>query len=392
MAQPRDEHGRFQSDGGSPKEWKPRMEVGDADASAVTEPRPVGNAVSPEDVLAEMGLDPAEWTVDSARTARWQRGDGEWLESKRYSFRRLRPATANVPQADVDELLAAIDGWEPRAVAQPGWGAEYAAVINLADWQLGNGEGGGTPAALERIRAMRDRVTHYLIEHRPAQIVVQGLGDLREACNGFYAMQAYSTDLDERQQARTVWRALAECIRAWAPRAPSMRVVAVPGNHGENRQGGKAYTTFGDNSDLMVFEVVQDALEGRPGFEHIEWIVPEDELSVAHDVFGVRIGLTHGHLFRNGSNAGHKAEVWWKGQAFGHGPVSDAQILVTGHFHHLSITEYSEHGRTHMQTPAMDGGSAWFTAATGKSAPAGTLVFLAGESLGPRGWDHLRVL
>lgn len=392
MAQPRDDSGRFLSDGGSPKDWRPRMEVGDADASAVTEPRPAGSAFDAGSVLAEMELDPAEWEVESVRKARWQRGDGEWLESFKCAFRRTRRADSSVPQADVDELLTAIDGWDLEEPGHPGWGLPVAAVVNLADWQIGNGEGGGTPAALERIRLMRGRVSQYLREHSPQQIVVQGLGDLREACNGFYSMQAYATDLDERQQARTVWRALASCIQAWAPLAPEMRVVTVPGNHGENRKDGKAYTSFGDNTDLMVFEVVKDALDGRAGFEHIEWVIPEDELSVAHDVFGVRIGLTHGHLFRNGSNAGHKAEVWWKGQAFGHQAVSDAKILVSGHFHHLSVTEYSEHGRTHIQTPAMDGGSAWFTASSGKSAAAGTLVFLAGDSLGPRGWDHLRVL
>jgi len=44
--------------------------------------------------------------------------------------------------------------------------------------------------------------------------------------------------------------------------------------------------------------------------------------------------------------------------------------------------------RTHIQAPALDGGSQWFTEQAGVLAPAGMLTLTVGAA----GWDDLRVL
>ena len=62
---------------------------------------------------------------------------------------------------------------------------------------------------------------------------------------------------------------------------------------------------------------------------------------------------------------------------------------MTGHYHHLLISESS--GRTHFQCPAMDPGSNWFTESTGQSSPSGMLTFVADAS-SSRGWTDLAVL
>jgi hypothetical protein len=108
------------------------------------------------------------------------------------------------------------------------------------------------------------------------------------------------------------------------------------------------------------------------------------------DVCGIPIGFTHGHIARGGANPAAKIEKWWTGQVMGFQPVADARILVTGHYHHLLVIEST--GRTHMQCPAMDGGSGWWTESTGQHSPAGMLTFLAGSGCGPRGWSDLAVL
>jgi len=102
------------------------------------------------------------------------------------------------------------------------------------------------------------------------------------------------------------------------------------------------------------------------------------------DVMGVAVGFAHGHQIKGG------APTWWVKQAHGRQEIGHADILVTGHYHHLAISESS--GRTWMQSPAMDAGSRWYTAQSGASAPAGMLTFLAGESCGDRGWSDLAVL
>src|SRR5699024_11240445 len=92
------------------------------------------------------------------------------------------------------------------------------------------------------------------------------------------------------------------------------------------------------------------------------------DLTMVIDVCGVNVGLTHGHQIRGGSQQAAVAKVgkWWQGQIMGTQPVAKADILLTSHLHHLSISE--ETGRTIIIAPALDGGSYWFTSATGRSS------------------------
>ncbi len=55
---------------------------------------------------------------------------------------------------------------------------------------------------------------------------------------------------------------------------------------------------------------------------------------------------------------------------FGLQAVADAEILVSSHFHHLTVTGHG--GRVHIQTPANDPGSAWCRNLSGAQAAAGT--------------------
>ena len=73
-----------------PDAWRPRSEVGTDGGFVVSTPRPDGNTPGAEEILREARLDPEEWTVVSHRRSRWQRYDGEWLESFRIN---VVPAT-----------------------------------------------------------------------------------------------------------------------------------------------------------------------------------------------------------------------------------------------------------------------------------------------------------
>ena len=43
---------------------------------------------------------------------------------------------------------------------------------------------------------------------------------------------------------------LIKALKEWSPMFKNVVVACGPGNHGENRKNGKAYTTFGDNFDV----------------------------------------------------------------------------------------------------------------------------------------------
>ena len=70
---------------GIPEAWRPRSEIDNNGGFIVSTPRPDGNTPGAEELLREASLDPAEWAVVSSRKSRWQRYDGEWLESFRLN-------------------------------------------------------------------------------------------------------------------------------------------------------------------------------------------------------------------------------------------------------------------------------------------------------------------
>jgi hypothetical protein len=138
-----------------------------------------------------------------------------------------------------------------------------------------------------------------------------------------------------------------------------------------------------------VVEMVADVLAGRDQLEHVSWVIPEDRLAVVLDCSGVPVGFTHGHLAGKGTTPQAKQLAWWKDQMAGAQPVGDARILVTGHYHHLSVVDHGP--RVHIQCPAQDGGSDWFRNATGADSAAGQLAFITGAHL-KSGFDRLRLL
>jgi hypothetical protein len=161
----------------------------------------------------------------------------------------------------------------------------------------------------------------------------------------------------------------------------------VAGNHGEHRKDGKAFTGPGDNDDVAVVEQVAEIMQANPdAFGHVGWHIPDDRLEVCLDVAGWRVGFHHGHIAGSGASPQIKQRNWWRDHSFQQSLIGDADLLVTGHYHHLSVVDHGP--RVHFQTPAMDGGSRWWEDKGGGRSATGTLTFMVGE----HGWDRLRVL
>ena len=79
----------------APPNFKPGIEFDGSEGVATTP----GYAEAPDfnEFLREAGFDPAEIEiVGNPRTSRWQRYDGDWLTSYRFSF-RFKGATLDLP-------------------------------------------------------------------------------------------------------------------------------------------------------------------------------------------------------------------------------------------------------------------------------------------------------
>lgn len=264
---------------------------------------------------------------------------------------------------------------KPRVTASSGDGAF---VLAFSDWQTGKREGGGTPALAERLHTAFDaaeaRVTQLNAQGRNlGHLVIVGAGDMIENC-AVFQNQPFELDGDRRTQIRNTVTFILAGLDQLAPMFAKVTVLAVGGNHGEHRIQGKRVNRH-DNDDVAVFEHAALATQRDPALKHVKFIIAQDELAKTVQVGPWILGATHGHVFGRGAGgAAAKARRWFEGQAAGRHPVGDSDVLLTGHYHHLSIQDWGS--CLHVQNPALDGGSPFFTDGTGQYAGPGMLSWV----------------
>lgn len=372
-----------------PAGWAPYSEHTDQIGKAIVRlPSP---DASHRDLLIGAGFNPDEWQISGPINARkWMAYDGRWLHYFRFDV--IAGESVEHVQTHVDELVKAI---RKRTPTTPRFtGASDAWVYVAADWQVGKAEGdSGTEQTIARVLESLDMAKQQVkdlrrLGRRMPHGALVGLGDLVEGCAGFYPNQSFLIDRNRRDQGKITRELITHAIDELSPLFDAFSIATVAGNHGENRQDGKKVTDDADNDDVAAFEAVREAFD-RAGQTSLDWTIPQGELSIALELGGVEIGMTHGHLFRKGATPQQKAVGWWKDQTFGLQAVAKARILLSGHFHHFSATVAG--CRTHVQVPAMDPGSKWFRDSSGEDSPAGavTMRLDAGETLG---WADLQIL
>lgn len=362
-----------------PKGWEPG--VAWDGSSGVLTTGPLGRDVKWDDVLRVWDLDPELFEViEPVQYRAWDAaiGNGEIRRSFYYKA-NIRSRGPISDRVDVEALLGAIRGRPTftRPAMTP-----VALVVVLSDWQIGKK---GTEATVGRIMALRDSVEIRIAElasvgRSVGELVVLGLGDIFEGCTGFYDMQEFEVELDRRDQEKLTRHLLVDLLTHWSTLVNRVVVAAIGGNHGENRKNGKAYTSFADNDDVAVFEVVAEILAANPAYAHVSFVLPHEHLTLTLNVANVIVGIAHGHQVKG------TVEAWWKGQTFGRRALSDADILVTAHRHHFASTQHGS--RIHFQAPTLDSGSQWFSETVGTDSIAGTLTF----AIGPAGWSDLSIL
>jgi hypothetical protein len=415
-----------------PKGWEPHVAIeGDEGelVSAVTE-----NADPERDsLLLGSDLDPSEWEiVGDLSFNKWQgmvpvqedssdckceprqavkHHEMRWQFQYKAKLRRFNATR----RAEIEALCEEIRTHTPNPardkaltgvhVALPK--GDDATVICIADTQAGKRDGDGTKGMTRRflsaIDGFVDHVEWLRFKGRArGPLYILGLGDLIENCDGHYAMQAANVELNLMDQVNLMRRLLMKSIERWAPMFERVVVAAVPGNHGENRRDGKAFTDFGDNHDLAIFHQLQDVFSFNPAaYGHVSFAIPKDSLAMTLEMGGEIVGMTHGHItgkaraklsskINETGSAAKKVLDWWAMQAHGQQPVGDARILFTGHYHHLLVTEAGR--KTHVQVPALDGGSDWWRNQSGQDARPGMLTCRVGKNVSESGLGSLEVL
>lgn len=377
-----------------PAGWEPGVSWDGSQGAITTEP--VTEAPRDwDDVLRRWDLDPEKFAVldDRVQFRAWDAAIGDGVVQRMYYFRAV--IVPRRRRVDVDDLLTEIRTWRPRKSAPPRPDLDevpLAFAAFLGDTQIGKPDGDGSAGTVRRVLEKTEAATHRLKElrrlgRRIDTVYLPQMGDCIEGLvsqNGNIAA-AGRLDLTLTEMTRVYRRLLLAMVRTWAPLADRVIVPVVPGNHDEANRRGTIQTSNTDSWAIDCAAAVADALEMAPdGYGHVSFVFPkEDEITLTLDVHGTGVGLTHGHQIKRGD-----AFSWWANQAVGCQPIGDPNVtlLVTAHYHHLRVNQGGK--RTHVQIPALDGGSTWWRHYAGQDAPAGMVTM----TIGSGGWGDLAVI
>lgn len=328
------------------------------------------------DILAQLlpeGFDPNDYEVEgeTVEVRAWDGnvGNGEIKRFYYFKARIRRRGAEALDELNLDDIIAVVKKVKPpKQVSKTVNDRTY--FVQITDLQAGQADGDGVEGMVARALQIPELVKadiEFLKKSgRPAtSIFIPITGDLVEGISGWYAMQTFSVVLDRRDQVKLVRRLLTEILVSVAKLSLPVHVAVVPGNHGENRQDGKAFTTLGDNDDVAVVEQIAEAFQMSDNLSHVTFsFPPKDQLSLTVEVQGFIVGLTHGHVARATGTPAAKILNWFKNMSVAREPIGDADLLFTGHYHH-AICQQLVGDTWLIQGGALCDASSWFSQTAG---------------------------
>lgn len=355
----------------APQNFRPGVEFDGTQGTATTE----GLEGQPnfDDFLRERGYPPEEYEiVGTPRTSQWQRYDGEWLTSYRFTFRKKA--------TDIDLPLALAEARKKVKTPKLPKPEPKALVVLWSDLQVGKVDyRGNTESLIERVGLMQQRLIEMVKKEKPAKVIFCDLGDTVENFSNAAPMaQLQSNDISIMNQVDLAISFAYQTLRVLAEYVSDITYASVGSNHCQWRAGREAIGKATD--DWGVFIGRQLAKLSQAAGLNIKFLEPQphDE-SLAVDVFGDGfhiLGIVHGHQAKRPD----AMATWWRGQAFGRQPVADATTLVHGHWHHLRVTEMGSTprgtSRFLIMASTLDNGSGWWRKVTGEDSVPGLVTFM----------------
>lgn len=297
---------------------------------------------------------------------RKQQSDGTWRTSYFFGIR------AKASTLDLPALYAAAKARPARPFVSK-TDTNRVSVAVLADMQAGKtGSRGGTPELLDRLVEKREKLTSHWRKSKPCRTVIAEAGDLFEGFNSG-GNPMFTNDLSLSQQMDFSGTELYEFVKL-AHRFGQVDVMGVPSNHTAWKNGKQQLGKPGD--DLGLFVHKQVAKIATAAKLKAFWHLPaEYDEGVTLDVLGTVLGVIHGNQWSQGG-----APLWWGKQQHGGQPIGAADILVSGHYHHLNVlpsgrNPYSQRSKWWLQAPTLDNGSDWYRSISGDDSDPGLLVF-----------------
>ena len=349
-----------------PKDFRPGVEYDGNEGTATTE----GMAEQPnfDEFLLERGYHPDEYEIiGTPRTSQWQRYDGEWLTSYRFSFRK------KALSVDLPTLMAAARK-SKNSVTKTKY-REKALIVCPADFQVGKGASrGGHEELIARVFESFDRI-EVQMKQGYERIYILDMGDIIESFDSKAKFeQVQSNTLSPMQQTDLAASLMFELIKLAAKYAP-VTYGSIASNHCQNRFMGQAIGKPGlDDWGIVILQQLR-RLTTEIGM-NVDYLIPQPDDEGFAFQYGVNtIGAVHGH--QAARPAGVKK--WWSDATFGNQWASACDVLISAHFHHLAIEELGQRhdgngSKFWVQCPTSDGGSDWFRRKAGVNSTTGILT------------------
>jgi hypothetical protein len=329
---------------------------------------------------------PEHRQVELTDVRRW----GDQAEPYVYCRYRISDRESAVERLDAEDLVRAVKAVRRKAAPSPA-GNGRALIVPWADLQIGKvGSRGDSEDLVNRVLEKLDALEVHARRVKADTAYLIDVGDCVESFENA-PQQAFTNDLSFPEQLRLARRLFTEAALRLAKLHSRVVCAGIPSNHGRWRRGKDALGKPGDDYGIETLVSVADAFKLNPeALGHVSFVVPDVwQESLALDVHGTILGVVHGHQV----NRPERLATWWAGQAHGGQPVADADILLSGHFHHLWVaaTGRSAHtGRSKwlIQAPTLDNGSDWYRLRSGHDSDPALLVFTVDST----GWDGLKLL
>ena len=376
-----------------PQGYEPGIKYSEKTRSGeiISSPQKSNNVDWKEQLESYFGKDAYKYEVmpGTAEIRFWDSNMGAGEVERFYYFKAKIVSSAKfMDDDDFQKLLKTTKKIKPYQKKKLDKGKVY--CVCISDLQIGKE---GTDKTVEKwinaIPKIKQEIRDIRKTEPISEILFAGLGDIVEGCSDFYPQQEFTTVLDARQQQKVARRMIYTMIKELTPMFDKGTVAFIAGNHGEQRKNGKSYSTFGDNKDVMLGEELSEIFKESPAFKKkLDFIIPENDLSLTFEMYDTVITLAHGHQMRRGVNHQAKSKTWLANQSLARSMVADTDVLLMGHFHSFSVFDAGG-GRMIATAPSLDNGSQWFDNVYGGNSESGILTLVLG---GQDKWSKINVI
>ena len=347
--------------------FRPGIEFDGFEGEATTEGLPTQPNF--DDFLRERGYSPDEYEVvgNSVRTSQWQKYDGDWLTSYRFTFRKKNK--------NIDLIALLAEAKKAKPIITKG-GDEKALVVCPADLQVGKvGSRGGTQELIARVYRSFTRIEAMAKAGKYERIYILDLGDIIESVSNKASLnQLEGNDLSPMQQVDYAASMMFNLIKRLVKYAP-VTYGSIASNHCQNRVNGQQVGKPGlDDWGIVIAQQLR-RLTTELGW-NVSYLVPQHYDEGFAFQYGVNtVGVVHGHQ----TNRPENMATWWEKQSFGNQWSAACSLLLHGHWHHTSVRELGQHSaggsKFIVMAPSSDNGSDWYrNAGGGSDASTGILT------------------